>query len=494
MAYLTDREFDVFISYAHHDDGPTHWIRHFTKQLEEELKRQLRIVESLTEVDVTIWKDNQLPQQGNLSDRLQSVIKESSIFLVIMSESYLLSEWCKKEGIMFVNSLNAKSDLRIFIVEIEQTNQAKWPEFLKTKKGESLLFVKFYEDVDVAQTETIPMITPQGDANPQANRILKKVCKDLSGQLHKIKHFPRLRTESQAKNVFLAISPEGKARKHRAKLETLLGKWDNISTLPRPEPRTSKDFEKSLAEDLVHCDLFVQVLDELHGPYLTDWVTGFVGHQFDEALEKKKMILNWKDPTLNLDLIEEEEPYKQFLRDLRPQQEGGTIFEGTLEDLAQVIHDTLDQLKRPERTAATTAGTCFVAVKSDVQDQDFARDVGKVIKTEAAESNIPVTAICLQPQIKAWELDYVTAFSKGIVIIWGEVGVDWVLPEVDRFKQVAKQDDKVGAVVLCDPYPKSIELEGNIKTMNLSSQANPAQIKADFGNYLKELQQALLRG
>ena len=95
MAYLTDRDHDVFISYAHDDDDPSRWVRYFAQHLEKELKRQLRIKESFTEVDVEIWKDNQLPQQGNLNDRLQSVIKKSSIFLVIMSESYLGSEWCK---------------------------------------------------------------------------------------------------------------------------------------------------------------------------------------------------------------------------------------------------------------------------------------------------------------------------------------------------------------------------------------------------------------
>ena len=172
MAYLSDRNHDVFISYAH-DDDLLDWIKDFALMLEGELGRQLKIKENLYgKVPVEVWKDNNLPQQGNLSERLEKEIKESSIFLVIMSNSYLLSKWCNKEGIMFVNSLKGKSHLKIFIIEREETAKDKWPKFLKTEEGDPLLYIQFYDKKDVNQKKTIDMKTEQGSPNPRALRFM----------------------------------------------------------------------------------------------------------------------------------------------------------------------------------------------------------------------------------------------------------------------------------------------------------------------------------
>jgi len=77
MTYLVDRDHDVFISYAYGDDEPYYWVKDFVKLLQTELRRQLRIKEKGKEVDVTVWKDKELPQQAILSGRLKREIKES---------------------------------------------------------------------------------------------------------------------------------------------------------------------------------------------------------------------------------------------------------------------------------------------------------------------------------------------------------------------------------------------------------------------------------
>jgi hypothetical protein len=491
MAYLSGREYDIFISYTHVDDEVTHWVRQFAQYLEKELKRLLRIKENSTkEVDVTIWKDNQLPQQGNLSDRLNDAIRESSIFLAIMSESYLLSDWCKEEGIIFVNSLKDKSDLRIFIAEIEETDRSKWPEFLKTESGDPLLSKSFYEEIDVGQSpKTIPMKTPQGAADPRAARIMEEFCNDLSDQLHNFKHFTTVsNVSSQTRHIFLAISPEGNAHKYRDRFVKLLAQFNDISIFPTPEPATPEDFEGLLTKHLPQCDLFVQILDESKGRYLSKCPTGFVGHQFNAALDLKKKILHWMDPELDPKSVKDSD-YGQFLRELKPLQgDEGTIVEGTLENFAREIPLKLDEVDRPP--PLPRSGTFFVAIKSDIQDQEHAKEVGKAIETYRAD--IPIVLLYPTPQIKAKDLDCLTSCSKGIVIIWGKVDLEWVLREIDWFNQVATKKVKAGALAICDPCPKQLEFGEQIGILKMSSDSDAADRKASVENYVKKLQEMSL--
>ena len=325
MAYLDDRAHDVFISYAHGDDEVSDWVKDFAKHLEKELKNQLCIKEDRsTAVDVVVWKDNKLPQQGNLSERLKHEIKASSFFLVIMSELYLRSEWCEKEGAMFVNFLKDKSELKIFIIEKEKTDKDEWPDYLKTESGDPFLSRPFYEEVDVGDLETIPMKTPQGSADPRVVRIMKKFCNDLSSQLFDFKHLTSVDNKEQTKKIFLAVSPEGRARGHRAKLSALLAAHKDILILPHPEPKTTEDFEESILTQLPQCALFVQVLDNSKGLYLSDRPTGFVGHQYEVAKENGKKILHWMDPALDKAAMEDGD-YKKFLLQLEPLQNNGTL-------------------------------------------------------------------------------------------------------------------------------------------------------------------------
>jgi hypothetical protein len=489
MAYLDDRTHDVFISYAHGDDDVSDWVRDFAKHLEKELKNQLRIKEDrTTEVDVVVWKDNRLPQQGNLSERLKHEINASSFFLVIMSELYLRSEWCEKEGIMFVNALKDKSDIRIFIAEKEKTDKNKWPDYLKTDKGDPLLSQPFHEEFDVGDIETIPMKTPQGSADPRAVRIMKKFCNELSSQLFDLKHLSPVDIRAPSKKIFLAISPEGNARGHRSALSTLLAAQKDIFILPHPEPNTKEAFEAALKTQLPQCSLFVQVLDRSKGLYLSERTTGFVGHQYEVAKANGKKVLQWMDPELDAKRLEDGD-YQDFLVQLEPLKNNGTLFTGSLEDLAQNICDQLENVNRSTTQLAKSA--CFIAIKSDIQDKDYAVNiVGKALK--GVHSDLLMNLIIPGQETKAKELDELIDVSDGVVFVWGEVEPRWVINEIRRFHEVPAQKAKVGALAICDPYPKSVTLDLEIMAMNLSAGVNSEIKQSDVSNYVHELRRSLL--
>jgi hypothetical protein len=333
------------------------------------------------------------------------------------------------------------------------------------------------------------MKTPQGAADPRAARIMEEFCNDLSDQLHNFKHFTTVsKINSQTRLIFLAVSPEGNAHKHRDRFVELLAQFNNISISPTPEPASPEDFEGILTKHLPQCDLFVQILDESKGRYLSNSPTGFVGHQFNAALDLKKKILHWIDPATDLKSVKDID-YRQFLFALKPfQDDEGTIVEGTLENFAREIHQKLDEVNRPP--PRPKSGTFFVAIKSDIQDQEYAKEVGKAIETH--RSDIPIMLLYPTPQIKAKDLDCLTSCSKGIVIIWGKVDLEWVLREIDWFNQVARTNVKAGALAICDPCPKQLEFGGKIGILKMSSDSDAADRKASIDNYLKKLQEMSL--
>ncbi len=487
MAYISDKNHDVFISYAH-GDNLRDWVTHFGLTLEGELGRQLKIKENLHEkIPVEVWKDNNLPQQGNLSLRLEKEIKESAIFLIIMSKSYLLSKWCEEEGIMFVNSLKGKSHLKIFIVEKEETDKDKWPNFLKTEKGDPLLYKSFYEKKDVGPTTTIHMKTEQGSTNPRAGTKIEELCDELSNKLHGFKHHPDIYSNDKAKKVFLAISPEGKADKYRAKLSNLMADWNDVVIFPSPEPKTPKEIEDSVANQLPQCDLFVQILDGLKGRFLTDRPSGIVRHQFDEAIKNKKKTINWFDPDLDLESLEEGD-LKQFLCGLNPMKgDQGTIFTGTFDELADNLHETLDKIDRT--TPHRVPGTCFITIKHDIDDEDYANEVIKAI--ENCESEIPINLIYATVNTKPEDLDLSSQLSMGIVIVWGDVEIPWILNEIKNFNQVAREGKKIGALAICG-NPQKPKIGGkDIEYLNLSSKVDDSEIKAEINRYVKKLQEIM---
>jgi len=90
--------FDVFISYAHHDNA-THnnWVRQFAKRLSDDYR-------SRCGKPLQIFLDNDNLNTGDvLSSRLQGALKESRLFIPILSPTYLSSRWCRREFLHFLD-------------------------------------------------------------------------------------------------------------------------------------------------------------------------------------------------------------------------------------------------------------------------------------------------------------------------------------------------------------------------------------------------------
>jgi len=88
-------KYDIFVSYAHSDneDG---WIDSFVNIL-------LSTYRKMTGVSPSIFLDRESLITSDIWDKkIQSALRQSSIMVAVVSPSYILSEWCRKEWSIFV--------------------------------------------------------------------------------------------------------------------------------------------------------------------------------------------------------------------------------------------------------------------------------------------------------------------------------------------------------------------------------------------------------
>jgi TIR domain-containing protein len=94
---------DVFISYAHEDDG--RWVHAFAEALRDEVSRRLGL-------GVAIWEDkNRLRVGDNWNDAIHEVLKQSAAFVAIVSPRYQNSQWCARERQLFRDHLGSDAEL-----------------------------------------------------------------------------------------------------------------------------------------------------------------------------------------------------------------------------------------------------------------------------------------------------------------------------------------------------------------------------------------------
>ena len=133
MAYLPRFEHDVFVSYSHGVPDGTGVLKKWTLDLVGKLEGHIR--EGHPEfIGLAIWKDPMLDYTLQLAPQLEGVVKSSAILFIVMSQFYLKSPWCKKEGHWFCEQIQDHSG-RVFMIHAQPTDKSEWPKFLNDLPG-----------------------------------------------------------------------------------------------------------------------------------------------------------------------------------------------------------------------------------------------------------------------------------------------------------------------------------------------------------------------
>ena len=136
MAWVPGFEHDIFISYARVDDltadpNPQQgWVSQFERHLDVALSKKVGRLNT-----VKLWRDTRELRGNQLFDQtIQESIQGSAVFVVLNSQGYLRSDYCRQELECFYQKaqkdrigLAAGDDYRIFHLLLQNIARPAWP-------------------------------------------------------------------------------------------------------------------------------------------------------------------------------------------------------------------------------------------------------------------------------------------------------------------------------------------------------------------------------
>jgi hypothetical protein len=181
MAYVSGYDNDVFVSYAHVDDRPLPpardgWVSTLVDALKVLLAQQLGRAELCA-----VWRDLGLAGNAPLTPEIFAAIRGSAVMLLVLSEGYLASEWCRREHSEFL-AMIGQGSRRFFVVERMPIERARWPVELQDLTGYPF-WVRERSDLPA---RTLGMPTPLLEEREYYNR-LNRLATELAAELKRIK-------------------------------------------------------------------------------------------------------------------------------------------------------------------------------------------------------------------------------------------------------------------------------------------------------------------
>ena len=140
MAYALGYDHDVFVSFSRLDNqGEPGWVTTLVRHLDTEVRQRLGTK------DLGIWIDRDLDGNHPLTPEIMQAIRRSATILLIVSPSYIASEWCARERNAFLGfARQCVSEGRIFIVRCRDID----PHILPPEFGDLIGFKFWTQDGD----------------------------------------------------------------------------------------------------------------------------------------------------------------------------------------------------------------------------------------------------------------------------------------------------------------------------------------------------------
>jgi TIR domain-containing protein len=113
---------DVFVSYSHGDpiEGRAP-LRDWTQALIQRLQDRLHALETEFD-DLRLWMDPLVDPTADLTEELREKASASGVLMIVMSNRYLKSSWCKKEADWFREQFDQRTGERgrVFVLHAQK--------------------------------------------------------------------------------------------------------------------------------------------------------------------------------------------------------------------------------------------------------------------------------------------------------------------------------------------------------------------------------------
>ncbi len=455
MAYIPGYNFDIFISYAHLDNmkmpgQEQGWIELFYQSL------NLKLAQRIGKMDaVKIWWDNKKLDGTKLFDNtIEDGIRNSAIFISLLSPGYLQSEYCKKEMELFhAKSANEKTGtnvgdnarmIKVLLNNIpytdlpEQFGRATGFPFYKSEDkddfGEPLhyadpAFAQQLKDLRDALVHIFELFVKEQNKTP-----VVVVNTSLPNPLIKSPDTPNDTTPKNGLTLYFGeVSDSLRTARKRTITELEKNGFSIITNIPPPEEAMAH--EQKLKHVLPKADLAVHLLDQFPGREIEGTDTWYPKKQAELSLELSPFKLMWVPSDFDKDNIEEE-GYSDFLQTLEKNTDPENKFEfirGNKSELTKQIIDYTEVIKQ-SRVKKVSAEKISVLLDTHFSDQQYAFTLGQAM----LKNN-------MQPYINPQEddprkninllADRISLVSK-LVFLYGQVAREWVLERMSAALQL----------------------------------------------------------
>lgn len=356
MGYVHADSPDIFVSYPRAlnrpppDSGTTAavgWVTRFVEWLEHYLRTELGGEE------FHVWMDHQLEANAELTPRLHELIESCAVFLVILSEAYLRSDWCKDELTTFVAGdivRRKRTRSRIFIIEtteIAEPPPELSPEILRTRF--------WYEHPRDHKPRTMGLPVPTRE-HEDFQELIIRLSRDIAEELkeqraEELEERPKPPVPGGATGrpavpgagpaIYLAESSDDLSDL-RYELKTFLTQA-GYRVLPRALNDPSA-FEDAVRTDLGQSILFVQLLGASPGRRLDEDADRRhrVAVQHELAVACNVPVLQWRSRDLARDTIERvSDPRHRALLD------GPEVMALDIQELKVTVQDRIRKILKP---------------------------------------------------------------------------------------------------------------------------------------------------
>src|SRR5947209_6763045 len=160
MAYVPGCHHDVFISYGRRSDL-MEWVTRF----KEELERQLAA--SLGGRPALVWMDSKLQIGDDFAQRIQAKLRQTALFIAVMSPRYVESEACMLMELQFFRSNGRGEILQVLKTPLEDHQQMPYP---------NLHWKEFFESQDWGPDEFEP-------GEPRFSKAVKQIAVQVRAKL-----------------------------------------------------------------------------------------------------------------------------------------------------------------------------------------------------------------------------------------------------------------------------------------------------------------------
>ena len=454
MAYLSDFDHDIFISFAH-VDNQDRWVEVFLDHLEIELNRLIGRMGT-----VKIWFDKRRLQGNQLFDKtIEDALNRTALFVALNSNGYLHPDsYCHKEVRWFREKtqqdplgLSVGDRLRIFNALLTNIQFEKWPpEFAGTignpfhddegfpLDSESKLYRDQIRNLSRAILDTLETIKSVSDktANAKTPAVTTKpvhtiFLADTADSLRRVRN--RVAEELQQENIALAAA--------------------------LPPPFEAVQHEKSVLAELNRSILTVHLFDQWEGRAIDGLPEkSYPQHQAELALEHASDVLIWVPQTMDVAAIEkiEDESHRTFLQQLENHERKDANYEFLRESKNEITRQILARIEQIKNRQFAAINPTAALLDSHRKDQLHAIQIFQLLMEQNIQPYLNPEDDDPRSNLKILE-ERLKQVSK-LILFFGAVAEDWVRARLaEALKIAVEQRCPLKTLAVCFVPPRRKE-------------------------------------